>query len=57
MRLLVPGKLRRMGAVVRSASSASELAHELPAGLRYRTPLGTVADPGMLDWRTAMERR
>ena len=33
-----------------------ELAHELPAGMRYETPLGTVADPGVMDWRDALTR-
>jgi hypothetical protein len=32
------------------------LAHELPAGLRYATPLGTVADAGVMDWRDALAR-
>ena len=33
-----------------------ELAHELPAGLRYATPLGWVADAGVMDWRDALAR-
>ena len=33
-----------------------ELAHELPAGLRYATPLGRVADAGVMDWRDALAR-
>ena len=33
-----------------------ELAHELPAGMRFLTPLGPVADPGVMDWRDAMPR-
>jgi hypothetical protein len=33
-----------------------ELAHELPAGMRFATPLGTVHDPGVMDWRDALER-
>ena len=33
-----------------------ELAHELPAGMRYETPLGTVADAGVMDWRDALAR-
>ena len=33
-----------------------ELAHELPAGMRYGTPLGPVADPGVMDWRDALPR-
>jgi mannosyltransferase len=32
------------------------LALELPAGMRFRTPLGRVADPGVMDWRDAMLR-
>lgn len=32
------------------------LAHYLPAGLRYATPLGPVADPGVMDWRNALPR-
>lgn len=34
----------------------SELAHELPAGMRYATPLGRVADAGVMDWRDALAR-
>jgi mannosyltransferase len=30
------------------------LAHYLPDGLRYATPLGPVADPGVMDWRNAL---
>jgi mannosyltransferase len=33
-----------------------ELAHELPAGMRFATPLGPVADPGVMDWRDALPR-
>jgi mannosyltransferase len=33
-----------------------ELAHELPAGMRFATPLGRVADPGVMDWRDALPR-
>ena len=33
-----------------------ELAHELPAGMRYATPLGRVADAGVMDWRDALPR-
>ncbi len=33
-----------------------ELAHELPAGMRYATPLGPVADSGVMDWRDALAR-
>jgi mannosyltransferase len=32
------------------------LAHYLPEGLRYATPLGPVADPGVMDWRNALAR-
>jgi mannosyltransferase len=32
------------------------LAHYLPNGLRYATPLGPVADPGVMDWRNALPR-
>jgi mannosyltransferase len=32
------------------------LAHYLPDGLRYTTPLGPVADPGVMDWRNALPR-
>jgi hypothetical protein len=32
------------------------LAHYLPAGLRYATPLGPVADPDVMDWRNALPR-
>jgi mannosyltransferase len=32
------------------------LAHYLPDGLRYATPLGPVADPGVMDWRNALAR-
>jgi hypothetical protein len=33
-----------------------ELAHELPAGMHYATPLGRVVDPGVMDWRDALAR-
>jgi mannosyltransferase len=33
-----------------------ELAHELPVGLRYATPLGRVPDAGVMDWRDALAR-
>jgi hypothetical protein len=33
-----------------------ELAHELPPGMRFATPLGAVADPGVMDWRDALTR-
>jgi mannosyltransferase len=33
-----------------------ELAHELPTGMRFGTPLGPVADPGVMDWRDALPR-
>jgi mannosyltransferase len=32
------------------------LAHYLPGGLRYATPLGPVADPEVMDWRDALPR-
>lgn len=32
------------------------LAHYLPDGLRYATPLGPVADPAVMDWRDALSR-
>jgi mannosyltransferase len=32
------------------------LAYYLPPGLRYATPLGTVADPRVMDWRDALSR-
>jgi hypothetical protein len=32
------------------------LAHYMPAGLRYATPLGPVADPAVMDWRDALPR-
>jgi 4-amino-4-deoxy-L-arabinose transferase-like glycosyltransferase len=32
------------------------LRYYLPAGLRYATPLGRVADPRVMDWRDAMRR-
>ena len=33
-----------------------ELAHELPAGMRYETPLGAVGDARVMDWRDALAR-
>jgi hypothetical protein len=33
-----------------------ELAYELPAGMRFDTPLGPVADPRVMDWRNALRR-
>jgi mannosyltransferase len=33
-----------------------ELEHELPAGMRFLTPLGAVADPRVMDWRDALAR-
>ena len=32
------------------------VAHYLPAGPRYVTPIGPVADPGVTDWRDGMHR-
>jgi len=32
------------------------VAHYLPAGPRYVTPIGPAADPGVTDWRDAMDR-
>lgn len=32
------------------------LEYYLPPGLRYATPLGNVSDPGVMDWRDAVER-
>jgi mannosyltransferase len=32
------------------------LAHYLPAGLRYASPLGAVRDPRVVDWRDAVSR-
>ena len=32
------------------------VAHYLPTGARFVTPIGAVADPGVTDWRDAMER-
>ncbi len=32
------------------------LAHYLPAGMRFRTPLGAVPDAGVFDWRDALAR-
>jgi hypothetical protein len=32
------------------------LSHYLPAGLRYATPMGFVADAGVTDWRDGVER-
>ena len=32
------------------------LAHYLPEGLRYATPLGPVANPEVMDWRNALAR-
>lgn len=34
----------------------SVLEHYLPDGLNYATPLGPVADPGVMDWRDALAR-
>jgi hypothetical protein len=33
-----------------------ELAHELPAGMRFGTPLGVVVDSRVMDWRDALAR-
>ena len=48
----------RPGAVVFSTQpeSVPVLHFYLPAGLHYATPLGAVADPGVVDWRDAMAR-
>ena len=32
------------------------LRYYLPEGLRYTTPLGPVTDPGVMDWRDALDR-
>jgi mannosyltransferase len=49
---LVPGTL----VFSTQPEQVPELAHELPAGMRFLTPLGPVADAGVMDWRDAMPR-
>jgi mannosyltransferase len=50
----------RVGAGDVVASTLPELvpavAHYLPGGASYLTPIGPVADPGVTDWRDAMQR-
>jgi hypothetical protein len=52
------GPALRRGTLVFSTQpeQVPELAHELPAGLRYATPLGRVPDAGVMDWRDALAR-
>ena len=33
-----------------------DLGSDLPAGMRYATPLGRGVDPGVMDWRDALSR-
>jgi hypothetical protein len=48
--LLRPGDL----VVSTQPEQVAALAYYLPAGLEYATPLGTVAEPGVMDWRDAL---
>jgi hypothetical protein len=49
---LAPGTL----VVSTQPEQVPELAHELPSGMRFVTPLGAVPDPGVMDWRDALPR-
>jgi 4-amino-4-deoxy-L-arabinose transferase-like glycosyltransferase len=42
--------------VVTQSEQVAVLAHYLPAGLRYVTPTGPVADPRVVDWRDLVQR-
>ena len=42
--------------VVTQSEQVAVLAHYLPAGLRYVTPTGPVADPSVVDWRDLVGR-
>ena len=42
--------------VVMQMEEVPLLHHYLPGGLRYADPAGPVADPGVADWRDALER-
>jgi len=48
----------RRGDIVVSAAPAQVpvLAYYLPPGLRYASPLGPSRDPGLVDWRDAVDR-
>ena len=49
---LRPGDL----VVVTHPERVPVVSYYLPAGLRYATPIGFVADPGVMDWRDALDR-
>jgi hypothetical protein len=55
-RVLAPALPRGTLVFSTQPEQVPELAHELPAGMRYETPLGRVADAGVMDWRDALAR-
>jgi mannosyltransferase len=55
-RLLAPALAPGTLVVSTQPEQVPELAHELPPGMRFVTPLGAVPDPGVMDWRDAMPR-
>jgi mannosyltransferase len=55
-RELAPALTRRTLVFSTQPEQVPELAHELPTGMRFGTPLGPVADPGVMDWRDALPR-
>jgi hypothetical protein len=55
-RVLAPALPRGTLVFSTQPEQVPELAHELPAGMRFGTPLGAVADAGVMDWRNALPR-
>jgi mannosyltransferase len=55
-RMLAPSLPRGTLVFSTQPEQVPELAHELPSGMRFVTPLGAVPDPGVMDWRDAMAR-
>jgi hypothetical protein len=56
MRELAPALPRGTFVFSTQPEQVPALAHELPAGMRFGTPLGPVTDPGVMDWRDALAR-
>jgi hypothetical protein len=55
-RMLAPALPRGTLVFSTQPEQVPELNHELPPGMRFATPLGAVADPGVMDWRDALTR-
>lgn len=55
-RAATPGLGRGDLVLVAQPEQVPVLHHYLPSGLRYATPLGSVQDPRIMDWRDAVSR-